>query len=331
MRDYRPIHPETQSLLTRIYRYSRNRRASQRAHCLLLYAQGKEAAQLQAVLLVSQKTIYNWLNGWDERGLLSLYDRPGRGRKQKLNDAQKAQIKAWVHQNPRQLKRVLQQIEETWNIRVSLDTLRRVLKSLKMSWRRMRRRPAKPASSDYACKRTALNVLQSLEAAGSIDLYYLDETGFTLVPPIPYAWQSIGQTIEVPSQHSKRLNVIGLMTRQGNLESYVSEQSITSDVIATCIDSFFSKVDKPTVIVMDQAAIHLGKSVQAKRPVWAQRGVYLFELPAYSPELNQIEILWRFIKYEWLDKAAYQSWESLVEAVEKVLVGFGQEFVINFA
>ncbi|MEM9949788.1 MAG: IS630 family transposase, partial [Cyanobacteria bacterium P01_D01_bin.36] len=43
------------------------------------------------------------------------------------------------------------------------------------------------------------------------------------------------------------------------------------------------------------------------------------------------EILWRFIKYEWLDKAAYQSWESLVEAVEKVLVGFGQEFVINFA
>ncbi|WP_445305668.1 transposase [Microcoleus sp. herbarium2] len=27
----------------------------------------------------------------------------------------------------------------------------------------------------------------------------------------------------------------------------------------------------------------------------------LFELPSYSSELNLIEILWRFIKYEWIE------------------------------
>ena len=48
-------------------------------------------------------------------------------------------------------------------------------------------------------------------------------------------------------------------------------------------------------------------------------------------ELNIIEILWRFIKYSWLDFDAYSSWESLVEAVENILRNVGKKYVINFA
>lgn len=40
------------------------------------------------------------------------------------------------------------------------------------------------------------------------------------------------------------------------LESYVSEQSINSDVVIACIDAFFPAVDKPIVVVMDKAPIH---------------------------------------------------------------------------
>lgn len=327
----RPIPCDTQRLLARIYRYSRNRRASQRAHCLLLRTQGKKNVELRAIFLVSDKTLYNWFNAWDERGLLSLYDRRGRGRKAKLTDEQKAQVKQWVDDSPRQLKPVIEKIKATWNISVSIDTLKRVLKSFKMSWRRMRRVTAKPPSADYERKRSALDILRSLEATGAIDLYYLDETGFTLVPPIPYAWQVIGQTLAIPSQRSKRLNVLGFMSPQGKLESYVSEQSITGDVVVACIEAFFSHVDKPTVIVMDQASIHVGHSVKDRRDDWAQRGLYLFELPTYSPELNLIEIAWRFMKYQWLDSSAYESWKNLVAEVEKILAGFGEEFVIDFA
>ncbi|MBC6474874.1 MAG: transposase [Hormoscilla sp. GM102CHS1] len=32
-----------------------------------------------------------------------------------------------------------------------------------------------------------------------------------------------------------------------------------------------------------------------------------FYLPTYSPQLNIIEILWRFIKYSWLNTDAYES------------------------
>ena len=328
----RPIFPETQGLLKRIYRQSRHRRVSQRAHCLWLKSQGLKNRELLTIFPVSEKTLYNWFNAWNEHGVIGIYERSGRGRKPKLTDEQKVQVKAWVNASPRNLKGVLEKIKTTWGIPISRDTLKRILKAVKMSWRRMRRVPPKPGpSDDYERKCSALEILKALDTLGLIELYYMDESGFTLIPPIPYAWQSIGETLGIPSQRSARLNVLGFMHRRGELESYVSEQSITSDVVAACIEAFFPALEKLTVIVMDQASIHTGHMVWERRDEWAQRGLFLFELPTASPELNLIEIVWRFMKYEWIEIAAYESWQSLKNHVEEMLIGFGKDFVINFA
>jgi len=73
------------------------------------------------------------------------------------------------------------------------------------------------------------------------------------------------------------------------LESYVSEQSITSNVVVTCIDAFLPTVNQPTVINFS-AFIHRSEAEE-----WQKCDIYLFE---YSPELNLIETLRRFMKYE---------------------------------
>lgn len=219
-----------------------------------------------------------------------------------------SQIRQWSQEHPRQLKQVLQKIKEQWDIGVSPKTLTRVLKGLQMSWHRFRRVVAgAPNAQEYAVKQAQLEALKRLEESGEITLYYLDETGFCLIPYIPYGWQPIGQTLEIPSQRSQRLNVLGLMNRRNHLEAYVSTQSITSGVVSACIDTFFTQVDKRTVIVMDQASIHTSDAMLDKLEEWKQRNIEIFELPSYSPELNLIEILWRFIKYEWIEISAYQS------------------------
>lgn len=64
---------------------------------------------------------------------------------------------------------------------------------------------------------------------------------------------------------------------------------------------------------------------------WEKKGLFVKYLPPYSPELNPIEILWRFIKYLWLPFSAYTSFRNLVEEVEKVLKGIGSEYIINFS
>lgn len=126
------------------------------------------------------------------------------------------------------------------------------------------------------------------------------------------------------------MNVLGLMTRANQLHSYTSIESITSEVVIAGIDTFFPTVNNRTVIVMDRASIHTSDAIYNKLEEWQLLGIEIFQLPSYSPQLNLIELLWRFIKYEWIRIGAYQSWQSLVQYVEKVLKEFGENYVINF-
>jgi transposase len=327
----RTVTPENQRLLQRIYRQSRHHGVRQRAHCILLRSQGKRVPELVEIFSVSRKTIYNWFEAWERRSMAGLYDRVGRGRKPSFTPEQQEQIRQWSQEHPQQLKQVLEKIKEQWGIDVSQKTLTRVLKRLQMSWHRFRRVVGgQPDVELYTAKQAELEKLKRLEDAGEINLYYLDESGFCLIPYVPYGWQPIGETLEIPSLRSQRLNVLGLMNRRNQLESYISTQSITSEVVIACIDTFLAQVDKRTVIVMDQSSIHTSDAILDKLAEWKERKIELFELPSYSPELNLIEILWRFIKYEWIDISAYQSWQSLVDYVEKVLREFGDKYVINF-
>ncbi|KAM3105160.1 IS630 family transposase [Phormidesmis sp. 146-20] len=183
---------------------------------------------------------------------------------------------------------------------------------------------------EYEHKQAELEVLKQLEDQGELDLYYLDEVGFCLIPSIPYGWQMIGETEEIESRRSPRLNVLGWMTRTNQRHRDVSTQSITSEGVIACMDAFFPTVNKRTVIVVDQASIHTSDAIADKLAEWKQRNIEIFNLPTYSPQLNLIEILWRFIKYEWIEFSAYRNWQSLVQYVERVLKEFGENYVINF-
>jgi len=163
-----------------------------------------------------------------------------------------------------------------------------------------------------------------------IDLFYFDESGFCLVPYMPYAWQEEGDPIAIESSRSKRLNVLGFMNRRNELQAHSIEGNVNSDIVMDCIDQFCQTVTKWTVIVMDNAGIHKSKGFEVQQEKWKKQNVELFFLPPYSPELNLIEILWRFVKYEWIDFEAYASWKTFVDHIEAVFAEFGEKYIINF-
>ncbi|WP_228037069.1 helix-turn-helix domain-containing protein [Cuspidothrix issatschenkoi] len=87
---------------------------------------------------VSRRTIYNWMNDWEDKRLLGLYNQTGRGRKPTFNEEQKQKIKSWVKLYPKDLKKVLAQIKEEWEITVSKDTIKieKRNENLDISWLR---------------------------------------------------------------------------------------------------------------------------------------------------------------------------------------------------
>ena len=164
-----------------------------------------------------------------------------------------------------------------------------------------------------------------------IDLYYFDESGFNLTPNLPYAWSRIGHTLSIPAKRGKNLNVLGFLDiNNSKLFSYSTYDRVDTDVVIDIFEQFVKQIKRNTVVVLDNASIHTSKKFKAKLNEWKQKGLTLFYLPPYSPQLNPIEILWKFMKYHWIEFNAYESTSKMKDYVEKVLNGYGDEFEICF-
>jgi hypothetical protein len=258
-------------------------------------------------------------------------DLPGRGRKKSLSDEDEKRAIEAVIRSPRSLKKALIEIEKLWNITLSKSSLKALCKRAGFGWKRVRKslRGKRDDAQFYAALKT-IKSLHKQADKGEIDFYYFDESGFSLEPCVPYAWQKIGEQIEVPSSKYKRLNVLGFVDRDCRFESYVFDGSVTSESVVACFDSFAKTLTKKTWVVIDNASMHTSNLFMGNIDKWAQQNLIVYAIPTYSPELNKIEILWRKIKYEWLDFSAYESFSALKAALDEILINIGDKYRINF-
>ncbi|MEY3808261.1 MAG: hypothetical protein RI893_1237 [Pseudomonadota bacterium] len=264
-----------------------------RAQAVLLSSEGFKLKELTTIFSVCRQTTSTWLHSWEENGICGLMDDLRSGRPCKLSLQQKLEAIDLVKQSPRSLKTVLQQLFEQSRLELAL---------------------------------------LSMQARDElIDLRYFDQSGFTLEPSVPYAWQTIGTTIELPCSKSKRLNVLGLMGKDCSFQSWVFDSSINSSVVVAFFDQLAESIGRPMAVVMDNASIHTSDEFTENIEKWANKGLILVKIPPYSPELNLIEILWRKIKYEWMPFSAYQSFQNLQECLFEILANIGKSYTIKFA
>jgi transposase len=82
-------------------------------------------------------------------------------------------------------------------------------------------------------------------------------------------------------------------------------------------------------VILDNASVHKAKEIQPLIKVLEQKGLKLYFLPPYSPELNRIEKLWHKMKYKWM---AFKARDALtLEAdIDLILDGFGTDYRITF-
>jgi len=302
-----------------------------RAHSILLSYQGVSVPMICSTYAVCRQTVAAWFSKWEKFGICGLVDNSGRGRPAILNASQKKDLIKQVGKHPRSLKSVLSNLEIELGITISIDTLKNICKQAGLVWKRVRKSlRIKRNQDDFRASKNKLKGLIQQHKDNKIDLCYFDESGFTLEPCVPYAWQLIGKTIEIPSSKSKRLNVLGFVNRDCRFSSFVFEGAIDSSVVVACFDAFSQQIEKPTTIVIDNASTHTSNEFNDNLERWKDRGLTIYRIPPYSPELNIIEIVWRKIKYEWLPFSAYESYSSLKQELFQVLSNIGTAYKISF-
>lgn len=232
----------------------------------------------------------------------------------------------------RQVKQLVKYVREVFGKTVSIWTIKRILKAAGYRWKRMRRSLKQNRNEAlFAFFQQEIKELHELEAQGEVDIYYFDEAGVNLTPVIPYAWQQKNHRYELPSVQSQNLTILGFMNLRSQCQSFLFEGAADSEIVMACMDEFAEQITKKTIVILDRASIHTSKKMQQRAKQWQKQGLYLQFLPAYCPELNRIEILWKHVKYYWLDISAYQSMISLKDQVTDVLENIGSKYHISFA
>jgi len=331
----RYVHPLTDQqcdLLENTMTHDASHRARARAHSLLLSAQGMTINAITKIYQVDRDTVSTWIRKWEHDGPASLHDKPRSGRPPKLTPDEETLAIAYIKDEPRSLKQVVERLSQKTAKRLSMSSLKRLAKRARLRWKRVRK-SLKSLRDPVAFARgkRELEALQKQEDQGKIALYYFDEAGFALDPTIPYAWQEPGTTIELPAMKYGRINVLGFMNRKNDLHTYMFDQSIHTGVVIACFDAFCKTITQKTVVMIDNASIHTSEDFEDRIPYWKKQGLIIKYLPTYSPELNLIEILWRRIKYTWLPFSAYACLNALSEALETILSQVGSEYQITFA
>ena len=67
--------------------------------------------------------------------------------------------------------------------------------------------------------------------------------------------------------------------------------------------------------MLDNAPFHKGKYLKERRTAWEAKGLFLRYLPAYCPQPNLIEGIWRKLKDFLMPRRCYDNLMQLQDAV----------------
>ena len=133
-----------------------------------------------------------------------------------------------------------------------------------------------------------------------------------------YLWSFTRIFIKAPSGR-QRFNVLGAINAiSKELVLVTNTGYITSIQICEMLVKIATRRTQgiPKTIVLDNARYQRCKLVQEKA---AELGIELLFLPPYSPNLNLIERLWKFVKKEVLYSIYYDNFEKFTTAIMECL------------
>ena len=161
-------------------------------------------------------------------------------------------------------------------------------------------------------------------------MYYGDASQISETGYVPYAWQFPEEEVVIPAARGASLNCFGLLSRKNELVFETTQNTINAAFVVAFLDAFSSTLTRPTVVVLDNASVHTAKKVKERLAIWQNRGLFIFYLPPYSPNLNIIERMWKELKGRWLKPEDYASTDMLFYATKLALQAVGAELCIQF-
>jgi transposase len=178
-----------------------------------------------------------------------------------------------------------------------------------------------PAKGDHDEQKDFLDgkLLPRLHEAkqGQRTVLFVDAAHFVFGPYLGYLWCLVRLFVPGPSGRQRynvlaALNAITHQVIRVSNHAYINAES----VCALLREVAAAELKGPITLVLDNARYQKCAVVQA---LAASLGIALLYLPSYSPNLNLIERLWKFVKKECLGCRVFSTYDSFTTAIDDCL------------
>jgi len=276
---------------------------------------GVPHSTIAAALGISNDTVTNYLNLYLSGAIQGLvedrYYRPASSVEPHLE-----QIAEALAADPvATCSEAASRIEELTGIRLSDSQAGRIMKRLGMKYQKS---AAMPGKCDPQMQFDFLDdeLLPRLEEAGEgrRRVFFVDAAHFVMGAFLGMVWAFARVFVRAGSGR-QRYSVLGAVeTRDHGFVSVRTTGSVNSETICELI----SKLDKAypgeeITLVMDNARYQRNRKVVEFAET---AGIELLYLPAYSPNLNLIERVWRLVKSKCLRNHYYESFGLFIGAID---------------
>jgi transposase len=281
--------------------------------------------RIAALACCSRSTVQRTLRAYAEGGRERIRQVAVRPSHSALDEHRASLEEIFTQHPPRSVKQARQVIEEYTGIRRGLTQVRLFLHRLGLRPRKTAAIPVPPKSTlDEHVKVQAAFLHEQLEPRleearqGHRQVYFVDASHFVFATFLGLVWCWTRRCIRAASGR-KRYNVLaaleGVSHRliQVSNHSYINAPSVC-DLLRAVANAAVPGV--PITLVLDNARYQKCALVQ---DLAKHLGIELLYLPGYSPNLNLIERVWKFVKAECLRSTYYGSYEEFHAAIQACL------------
>jgi len=273
----------------------------------------------------SRSTVQRTLSSYLDGGLQRIREVPVRETHSVLDDHRLSLEEIFTKQPPRSVKQARHVIEQHTGVRRSLTQVRHFLHRLGLSPRKVAAIPIPPKSTLDEHVKTQAEFRETkleprLEEArqGLRQVLFVDAAHFVFAPFLGVLWCVARLYIRAASGR-KRYNVLAALDCvshkliQVTNHTYINAESVCL-LLRAVADAAVPGV--PITLVLDNARYQKCALVA---DLAKQLGIELLYLPSYSPNLNLIERVWKFVKAECLRSTYYDHHEKFNAAIQQCL------------
>ena len=295
---------------------------------LYLKSQGLPHKDIRRLCRISKTTLTVYLRQYQADGIEGLKRFNYKGSPSTLNPHAETLKAHFKEHPPRTVAEAQAEIEQLTGIKRSPTQIRAFLNRLGLACRKVGFVPGKSADPDKIEAQEVFQVEQleprlAEAKMGERVVFFLDAAHFVYRAYLGFIW--CFERIFIPSPSGrKRFNVLGAVNAVTKEvltvtnQTYINSQSICLMLLKlAALD-----LQIPITIVLDNARYQKCQLVQHLADIL---DIELLYLPSYSPHLNLIERLWRFVRKECLYSKYYGDFADFKTAIEECLVKTGTE------